>query len=102
MDNVKEAISYLSQQIVEVKAQAISARIVSGLIIDWLVQLEEDPKAILNELSAAVDRACDGLVFTPDGMGDQNSDDVQDEKVRELTRTFALQLLQNAYRRHGD
>jgi len=93
-----DAFEYFSENIARVNAEAIAARIVVGLVIDWLVQQEPNPAGITQELADAIDRAIEKMTFVSDGLPD-GAGRTLDGEVREMARVYAHQLIENAHHR---
>lgn len=96
---LNRALSHYAGRIAEVQAEALAARILCGIMLDWLVPKDDDPRQLLADMEDAVHRAFDSMPFTDTEKGVEGYPSLA-EKTREFGREYALQSLQSVFRRH--
>ncbi len=93
--NQQQAYDIISHGMAEIRAEALAGRIMSTVLLQWMMQTMPNAKEAFDSISSAVDAGVDDLKFlVTDGGAPE--DGVMDERVREMTREHCHSMLQTA------
>lgn len=92
-NDINKALEFLAQETASVRGEALAARALAMLALDWLIAHSSAPAESMQGLEKAIDGLMNTLTFSTEG------DDALGEQVREIARLRAHETL-DAIRKH--
>ena len=92
-NSVEEAFDFIAGELASIRGEAMAARALASIALDWLVSLSPDKAASINNIGEQIDQMLNSLKFVA-GDADMN------EKMREIARLRCDDTMANIKRRH--